>query len=152
MMHHLRMPILMAIWVTVSSYTALSYFWGPNGEKAMNYLWEQKKLLEKNIEELSVNRDFLQQRVLALLYDAETLQEYARSLGYGQGNERFIRIQGKGPLQMQSYPIGALIQVQPPITFSHEQIFLISCGIGFVSFVILFFFSVVFQERKASRR
>lgn len=152
MMHHLRMPILMAIWITVSVYTGLSYFWGPSGEKAMNYLLEQKKHLENNLEELSANRTFLQQRVVSLLYDTETLKEYARSLGYGQGGERFIRIQGKGPLQAESYPIGALIQVQPPVTLSHEQIFFFSCGAGFISFIILLFFSILFHERKASRR
>lgn len=148
MMQRLCMPILMAIWITIGFYTGLSYFWGPSGERAMKYLLEQKKNLEKNLEELSAQGTILQQQVLSLLYDPETLQEYARNLGYGKPNEKFIRIQGKGPLQGESYPIGALIQIKTPVTLSHEQILLFSCGAGFFSFIVLLFFSWGFSKRK----
>ncbi|MCX7656585.1 MAG: septum formation initiator family protein [Treponemataceae bacterium] len=151
-MQRLRIPLLLAIWISIGSYTGLSYVWGPTGERAMKYLVEQKQNLEKNIEELSAHGTVLQQQVLSLLYDAETLKEYARNLGYGKPHEKFIRIQGKGPLQAQTYPIGTFIRIQPPPTLSHEQILLFSCLLGGGAFVILVVFSSVSHSVSHKRR
>ena len=85
---------LLVPWFSLAVYTVLSMYNGPAGiVPYRELLGEREKILE-NLDRLhGINRE-LEGTIDALLYDPETIRVRARELGYGETNERFIRIVG----------------------------------------------------------
>jgi cell division protein FtsB len=78
----------------VAVYTGLSYFAGFKGISAYQDLAAEQEQQELNMKTLEqINRD-LENTQNALLYDRDTIRVYARNLGFGEEDEKFIRIVG----------------------------------------------------------
>jgi cell division protein FtsB len=84
--------ILVSLWVSVAVYTVLSIFFGATGIFAMRYLSAERDRLAENLSHLRDINVELNGSLDALRYDKDTLTLYARDLGYGKDDERFIRI------------------------------------------------------------
>jgi cell division protein FtsB len=85
---------LLPLWTAVAVYTGLSYFAGLKGISAYQDLaaeQEQQELNMKTLEQINRNLESAQN---ALLYDRDTIRVYARNLGFGEEDEKFIRIVG----------------------------------------------------------
>jgi cell division protein FtsB len=84
--------ILVSLWVSVAVYTISSIFFGATGIFAMQYLSAERDRLAENLSHLREINVELNGSLDALRYDKDTLALYARDLGYGKDDERFIRI------------------------------------------------------------
>lgn len=84
--------ILVSLWVSVAVYTVLSIFFGATGIFAMQYISAERDRLAENLSHLQEINVELNGSLDALRYDKDTLSLYARDLGYGKDDERFIRI------------------------------------------------------------
>jgi cell division protein FtsB len=133
---------LLPLWVTVFVYTLFSLLYGPTGFAAYDGIKTERDRqlaniasLERKSQELKGNRD-------ALLYDGNTIAVYARELGYGTDNERFVRIAGLSKTMRRQYYAGDVIDAQTPESMDERNIKIISLitgGVilGFILFVRL---------------
>ncbi|MDR2210682.1 MAG: septum formation initiator family protein [Spirochaetaceae bacterium] len=85
---------LLVLWLILAVYTVLSLYNGTTGVVPYGeLLWEREKILE-NLDRLQLTNKQLEGAMDALLYDSETIRIRARELGYGEAEERFVRIVG----------------------------------------------------------
>ena len=85
---------LLAPWLSLAVYTVLSMYNGPSGIVSYRELIGERQKILENLDKLNLINQELEGTMDALLYDAETIRIRARELGYGEYNERFIRIVG----------------------------------------------------------
>jgi cell division protein FtsB len=85
---------LVALWISVAVYTMLSLCVGAKGISAYNGLVEEQKKQETNMKTLERINAELENTQNALLYDRDTIRVYARDLGFGENDEKFVRIVG----------------------------------------------------------
>ena len=119
---------LLVPWFSLAVYTILSMYNGPAGiVPYRELLGEREKILE-NLDRLhGINRD-LEGTIDALLYDPETIRVRARELGYGESNERFIRIVG--------LPGGRPSEIKPGTIRTYIQPFPSGKGYRLISFCL----------------
>jgi cell division protein FtsB len=100
---------LAAVWTTLAVYTVSSFFLGATGIYAYDQLVAERGKQEANIEALrDINRE-LEGVLNSLKYDSDTIRIYARELGYGRGNENFVRIVGLGGAKQQRTTAGQIV-------------------------------------------
>jgi cell division protein FtsB len=87
---------LLALWISVAVYAGMSIWAGAQGISAYNELLEEREKQETNMEELRRINTELENQRNALLYDHDTIRVYARDLGFGERDEKFVRIVGLG--------------------------------------------------------
>ena len=85
---------LLVPWFSLAVYTALSIYNGPSGIVPYRELLSERQKILENLDKLRIVNVELEGAMDALLYDQETIRIKARELGYGEYNERFIRIVG----------------------------------------------------------
>ncbi|MDR2702457.1 MAG: septum formation initiator family protein [Spirochaetaceae bacterium] len=85
---------LLIPWVMLAVYTILSMYNGPVGIVSYRVLLLEREKILENLEKLHLVNQELEGTMTALLSDAETIRIKARELGYGEQNERFVRIVG----------------------------------------------------------
>jgi cell division protein FtsB len=105
---------LIALWVTVAVYGIFSAFAGAMGFSAYRELLMERDRQRANLELLGhINVD-LENTKNSLLYDRDTIAVYARELGYGRTDERFIRIVGLGEIQNSPPVPGEVVRARQP--------------------------------------
>jgi cell division protein FtsB len=87
---------LLGLWIAAAVYTFFSVLSGPKGVSAYGELLTERERQWNNLKNLGAVNEELEKTKNSLLYDKDTLAVYARQLGYGEENERFIRIVGLG--------------------------------------------------------
>jgi cell division protein FtsB len=140
---------LVALWIAVLIYGFCSFFNGAAGLAAYRHLENERAKQQKNMEVLDLINKELESAKDALLYDQDTLTSYAKDLGYGERNERFIRIVGLGNLKKQRVNPGqTVIPVQPEF-IADKTLKIISLCAGLTVFICmaLFDFLRFFQEK-----
>jgi len=85
---------LLIPWIMLAVYTILSIYNGPAGIVSYRALLAEREKILENLEKLQLANQELEGTLTALHTDAETIRVKARELGYGEQNERFIRIVG----------------------------------------------------------
>jgi cell division protein FtsB len=85
---------LLIPWVMLAVYTILSMYNGPAGIVSYRALLIEREKIQENLEKLKIVNRELKGTMTALRSDAETIRIKARELGYGEQNERFVRIVG----------------------------------------------------------
>ncbi|MDR3138060.1 MAG: septum formation initiator family protein [Treponema sp.] len=93
------MKYLVGLWTGVLIYGICLFFNGPTGFSAYSHLEDERLKQQKNMETLRIINKELETAKNALLYDKDTLTIYAKELGYGRTDERFIRIVGLGDIK-----------------------------------------------------
>ncbi|GMO29033.1 MAG: hypothetical protein Ta2F_04440 [Termitinemataceae bacterium] len=98
-----------AIWVALLFYSVSSILVGAMGLDAYKQLNEQRIKQIENLTKLkSTNEELLGLRE-ALNYDYDTIAVYARALGFGTSDERFIKIVGVDEKQTKIPDAGEIV-------------------------------------------
>jgi cell division protein FtsB len=105
---------LLAIWITLATYTVSAFFWGPAGTYAHDQLLTERDKQRTNIEALQNINQELEGVLNSLKYDSDTIRIYARELGYGQQDEAFVRIVGLGGAKKQRATAGQIVIPRTP--------------------------------------
>jgi cell division protein FtsB len=145
------LKFLLAVWITLATYTVAAFLWGPIGTSAYNQLVAERNKQRANIEALqSINRE-LEGTLNSLKYDSDTIRIYARELGYGQRDETFVRIVGLGGAKKQRTTAGQIVIPRTPGYIPDRILwfFAFCAGIGTL---MLLSISEFMRERRARWR
>jgi cell division protein FtsB len=125
---------LLVLWTTVAVYTVVSLCAGTMGLSAYEELKAEREKQRRNIENLGIINEDLENAKNALLYDRDTIAIYARELGFGEKDEKFVRIVGLvGNRKPRTAP-GDVVIATKPVFMQDRIIRLISLFAGFAVF------------------
>jgi len=139
---------LIGVWTAAAVYTVLSFLGGPSGLSAYNYLLSEREHQLDNIKNLEIINEELEKTKNNLLYDSDSLMVYARQLGYGYEDERFVRIVGLGSMKNPPAVSGKVYSAYSPEVIADKYIKIAAICAGFLAFAFLFileFFESKFQ-------
>jgi cell division protein FtsB len=105
---------LLAVWITLATYTIAAFFLGSTGTYASDQLAAERDKQRANIEALRNINQELEGTLNSLKYDSDAIRMYARELGYGQPNETFVRIVGLGGGKKQRTTAGQIVIPRTP--------------------------------------
>jgi cell division protein FtsB len=117
---------LLVLWVAAAVYAGMSILAGAQGISAYDELQEERKKQETNMETLRRINTELESRKNALLYDRDTIRVYARDLGFGEPDEKFVRIVGLGQAGKAPPHPGIAMAAGKPRSMDNKTIGLIS--------------------------
>ena len=129
---------LIGLWAAVIVYSIFSFFSGPKGLSAYNQLLAERAQQQANLQALRTVNEELEKTKNSLLYDEDTLRAQARQLGYGQEDERYVRIVGLGGINASQITEGKVYYAAVPDFLSDNIIKIIAFGAGFVVFAFFF--------------
>jgi cell division protein FtsB len=131
---------LIPIWISIVVYSALSLFSGAAGFSAYKQLLRERDKQKRNMEVLQELNRKLKGDADALIYDSDTIAAYARELGYGKSEERFVRIVGLSIRRKQSHDPGRIISAVEPEFLPEPDIRFISlaCGLSILGCMLTF--------------
>jgi len=134
---------LFALWTAVAVYTLFSFLGGSSGLSAYNYLLSEKERQLANIRELGIINEELEKTRNNLLYDQDTLLIYARQMGYGYEDERFVRIVGLGNTTNTPAVTGTVYIAQNPEFISDRSIKIAALCAGLLVFAFVFMLEMI---------
>jgi cell division protein FtsB len=117
---------LLALWVSVVVYSGLSLYGGAKGISAYNGLLEEQEKQQANMVTLERINTELENTRNALLYDRDTIRVYARDLGFGEKDEKFVRIVGLGLSRKSQVSPGEIVIAEKPRSMGNKTIRFIS--------------------------
>jgi len=129
---------VLSIWAAIAVYSVLSLFYGATGLSAYQELLSGRASQRENIRKLGALNSELENSQKSLLYDKETVAVYARQLGYGYDEERFMRIVGLGGLKKPFFSAGDVMVIPEPLYLSDRIIKICALFTGIVIFSLLF--------------
>ncbi|MDR0539508.1 MAG: septum formation initiator family protein [Spirochaetaceae bacterium] len=135
---------LFPVWLGIAFYCVAAIVTGPSGISAYKQLEAEKQKQIENIYTLNVTRERLEGLKSALIYDEDTISVYARDLGYGTADERFVRIVGL--LSGQTAPdltAGEVYIYDTPIYKDDKTLRIIALIIAAFSFFIILLVDVL---------
>ena len=139
---------LIGIWLAVAVYTLFSFMAGPRGMSAYNYLLSEREQQWENIRNLGIINEELERTRNNLLYDHDTLLVHARQMGYGQDDERFIRIVGLSNTKSTPSAVGNVYSAQHPEHLSDRIIKIIALFAGLLIFAFLLMLEIIESRSK----
>jgi cell division protein FtsB len=128
---------LIALWTAVAAYAMISFFAGAEGLSAYEELKTERERQRVNMAALTLINEELKHSKDALLYDRDTVTVYAREMGFGEKDEKFVRIVGLGGSRKQHIVPGQIVTAVKPAPLSNRLISIIAICIGFAVFVML---------------
>jgi cell division protein FtsB len=128
---------ILALWTALLVYTVFSLVLGQNGLYARKHLEAEYARLLQNQESLHyTNREFHNIKN-SLIYDQDAISVYARQLGYGREDEKFVRIMGLGIAANTEMSVGQVLYAEAPAFVPDRTIKFISAFFGLM--VLAFF-------------
>jgi cell division protein FtsB len=134
---------LIALWTAVVVYAMASFFVGAMGLSAYEDLSAERERQKVNMEVLGLINTGLENSKNALLYDRDTIAVYARELGFGARDEKFIRIVGLGGFRKPHTSPGQIVSAVKPASMSDRIISIISICAGLAVFAGLLVFDIL---------
>ncbi|MCL2210600.1 MAG: septum formation initiator family protein [Treponema sp.] len=134
---------LIGLWAAVIVYALFSFLSGPAGLSAYNYLLAEKERQLDNIGHLGFINEDLDRTRNNLLYDQDTLLIHARQMGYGQEDERFIRIVGLGSPKVTQTSAGNIYIASEPDFISDKIIKITALCAGLLIFTFLLMLEII---------
>jgi hypothetical protein len=131
------------MWTAIAVYTLFSFLGGPRGLAAYNYLLSEKERQLENINELGIINEDLEKTRNSLLYDDDTLMVHARQMGYGQEDERFVRIVGLANIKTTPAAAGKVYIAQNPESISDKSIKIAALCAGLMIFAFLLMLELI---------
>ena len=128
---------LIGIWVAVAVYAIFSFLGGPKSLTAYNFLLSERDNQFGNINDLRNINEELERTRNSLLFDQETIMVHARNMGYGQEDERFVRIVGLGNINPIPATTGNVYKAQQPDFIPVKNIIIAAICIGLLVFIFL---------------
>jgi cell division protein FtsB len=138
---------LIGIWIVIVVYAIISFLSGPKGLSAYNQLLAEKEEQQTNLEALGTVNKELEKTKNSLLDDEDTLLAHARQLGYGQEDERYVRIVGLGGINAPQISEGKVYLAPIPDFLSDRTIKIIALCAGFVVFAFFFVLELIRARR-----
>jgi hypothetical protein len=126
-------------WTMFFVYSFFTFFLGQNGVYARRHLEAEQVRLSANLKALQDSNAGYQRTKDNLTYDYDSISVYTRQLGYGRGDEEFIRIMGLGIAANSDLPAGQVFYSVNPVFIPDAAIKFIS---AFFGMVILIFFLI----------
>jgi len=139
---------LIGIWTGIAVYTIFSFLGGPSGLSAYNYLLAERERQFENLKELENINEDLERTKFNLQYDQDTLMVHARLMGYGQQNERYVRIVGLGSLKNDPVTAGNVYSTSTPEFISDKSIKIAALCAGLLVFAFLFMLEIIENKSK----
>jgi len=134
---------LFGIWAAIAVYSLFSFLGGPKGISPYNYLLNEREYQWENIKALGVLNEELERTKNNLIYDHDTILVYARQLGYGYEDERFIRIVGLGSPNPVPAAAGSVYSAQKPVYFPDRNIKIAALCAGLLVFAFLLMLEII---------
>lgn len=128
---------MLALWAALALYSVSSFFFGTKGLLAMNSIIAERDRLQNNMEQLQKINKTLGGSMDALRYDPDVLSVYARELGYGKTDERFIRIVGLPGTVNNRVAAGNMVITAYPDGVEDKKLRMLALGFGFFVFLVL---------------
>ncbi|MBQ7611654.1 MAG: septum formation initiator family protein [Spirochaetaceae bacterium] len=143
----LYFKILVAIFFMVLSYTGLNFVFGEKGLYAQAILKEQLEQLKQHVSTLKDNELKLQNQLVNLSYDYDTISIYANKLGYIQDGDYIIKLSNMNTKSVYANTPGQYL-VLPPIQFVSDSIIkTVSASVGIIVIMIELVLSYKAQKR-----
>ncbi|MDR3277119.1 MAG: septum formation initiator family protein [Treponema sp.] len=139
---------LLPFWLSILIYTVLSLFSGAMGLSAYDQLAAERNRQKANLESLQALNRELAGDMDALLYDSDTIAAYARELGYGRPEEKFLRIVGIPGTLNKEFAEGQIVRAGEPAFLSNEIIRFISLGAGLALFFSMLLAELLHRQEK----
>jgi cell division protein FtsB len=139
---------LIGVWTAIVVYTIFSFLGGSSGLSSYNYLLAERDRQWENIKNLGIINEDLERTRLNLQYDQDTMLVQARQMGYGQPDERFIRIVGLGIPKSNPATAGNLYSTSYPDFISDKNIKIASLLAGILIFAFLFMMEIIENRSK----
>jgi hypothetical protein len=127
----------------IAVYSLFSILSGPRGISASNQLLTERDRQWDNLKELGYINQELESVKDSLLHDEDTLRVRARQMGYGQEDERFIRIVGLGDAKNTPAQAGKVYFAQAPSYISDKIIKITALCAGLVVFAFFFVLELI---------
>jgi len=134
---------LIGIWTAIAIYTLFSFLGGPSGLSAYNYLLAERDRQLENIKDLGNINEELERTKFNLQYDQDTLMVHARLMGYGQADERYVRIVGLGNMKNDPVTAGNVYITSNPEFVSDKSIKIGAFCVGLLVFAFLFMLEII---------
>ena len=103
---------IMPLWIGIVIYSVTVITIGKTGLRAYDDLSREREKQRLNLEKLYGTNDSLSGIRDALKYDSDTIAVYARDLGFGAEDERFIRIVGQDGGRPPQIDEGEMFQIE----------------------------------------
>ena len=110
---------------------------------AYNYLLAERDRQLDNVKELGNIYEELERTRYNLQYDHDTLMVHARLMGYGQADERFVRIVGLGNMKNNHVTAGNICITSNPDFISDKSIKIAALCTGLLVFAFLFMLEII---------
>ncbi|MDR1105788.1 MAG: septum formation initiator family protein [Treponema sp.] len=138
---------LTAFWTAAAVYAVLSFLAGAMGLSAYRELLLERDKQRANMEKLGLVNETLENTKNSLLYDRDTIAVYARELGYGNRDERFVRIVGLGGVKRPDVRPGEVVRAYRPEFMDDRLIKIIALSAGGAVFALLLVFDALKRAR-----
>jgi cell division protein FtsB len=129
---------LAAFWTAIAVYSIFTFFYGQGGLSAYNQLLSEHEQQMANIRDLWVINEELEKTKNNLLYDYDTLLVYARQMGYGYEDERFVRIVGLRNSKSAPAVAGKVYKPKNPDFIPDKNIKITALCAGLLVFAFMF--------------
>jgi cell division protein FtsB len=134
---------LIALWAAIAVYGVFSLLAGAVGLSAYQQLLADREKQWDNMENLRLINGELENTKNSLLYDRDTIAVYARELGYGKKDERFIRIVGLGGMKNPHASAGQIIRAGEPDFIPDRALKIAAFCAGLAVFALLLIFDII---------
>jgi cell division protein FtsB len=138
---------LIALWTAIVVYCVFSLLNGAMGISAYTQLLSEREKQWDNMKSLRILNEELENTKNSLLYDRDTITVYARQLGYGREEERFIRIVGLGGIKNPHAEAGQVFQAGAPDFLPDRIVKIIALFAGVTVFILFFVFELIRREK-----
>ena len=127
----------MALWAAISIYCLLSLFYGATGICAFNELISNRDFQKENIRKLGQINTELKNYQNSLLFDIDTINVFAHKLGFGNSNEKYIRIVGLSGINNAAFSAGEIVKTPLPVFINDKIIKICALISGIITFLIM---------------
>jgi cell division protein FtsB len=134
---------LIPLWCGVLVYSAASLCVGATGLRSFDELLEEKNKQTGNLDELRRLNMELEGTRDALKYDDDTISVYARELGFGTEDERFIRIVGDRIVRTRQMDTGESLAVTEPTAVKDTTLRIIAIVVAAALFLFISFTDLI---------
>jgi cell division protein FtsB len=134
---------LIALWTAFAVYSGFSLFGGAAGISAYGKLSAGREKQWENMKDLGILNEELENTKNSLLYDGDTIAVYARQLGYGREDERFIRIVGLGGTKNPHTTAGRIVFAEAPEGIPDKTIKIGALCAGIAVFALCLVFETI---------
>jgi cell division protein FtsB len=146
---------VMPLWMGIVIYSVTAMTLGKTGLRSYDDLSHERDKQRLNLEKLSDIRENLSGVRDALKYDGDTIAVYARDLGFGSEDERFIRIVELDSAHSPQIHEGDMVQVETSDFTDDKTLRVIAvCAAGALLLFLLFtdLLKALFGENNETRR